>query len=232
MEQLADGHEEKLDKHRFLVQSATVNYDDFTRISALPVAKKSDELSKLWEYNKDEKRSTKLKVCHIPSNTSYPVLTCNFAFVFCHAKVIFDVKARQQSSSTSSTRSKLAREPSAASSSNTATSTIASQSSPEAIFSELQGLRKKYDAVVEYTVHLTAERDAIVEQLDKANKELGRARKGDSDSGDRGGGNGSETKLKGDSDVEKVVTSGFSAVVVLIVAIVAFVVGKFISSRS
>lgn len=30
---------------------------------------------------------------------------------------------------------------------------------PEALLAELQSLRKKYDAIVEYTVHLTAERD-------------------------------------------------------------------------
>ena len=45
---------------------------------------------------------------------------------------------------------------------------------PESIFSELQALRKKYDAVVEYTVHLTAERDAIVSQLESAQRELNR----------------------------------------------------------
>jgi len=43
---------------------------------------------------------------------------------------------------------------------------------PDAIFGELQGLRKKYDAVVEYTVHLTAERDAIVSQLEASQREL------------------------------------------------------------
>jgi hypothetical protein len=43
---------------------------------------------------------------------------------------------------------------------------------PDAIFGELQGLRKKYDAVVEYTVHLTAERDAIVSQLESSQREL------------------------------------------------------------
>jgi len=45
---------------------------------------------------------------------------------------------------------------------------------PDSIFSELQALRKKYDAVVEYTVHLTAERDAIVAQLESAQRELNR----------------------------------------------------------
>lgn len=43
---------------------------------------------------------------------------------------------------------------------------------PEALFNELQTLRKKYDAVVEYTVHLTAERDAIVSQLESSQREL------------------------------------------------------------
>ena len=45
---------------------------------------------------------------------------------------------------------------------------------PESIFSELQALRKKYDAVVEYTVHLTAERDAIVAQLESSQRDLSR----------------------------------------------------------
>jgi hypothetical protein len=44
--------------------------------------------------------------------------------------------------------------------------------SPEFILTELQNLRKKYDAVVEYTVHLTAERDAIVSQLETSQREL------------------------------------------------------------
>jgi hypothetical protein len=40
------------------------------------------------------------------------------------------------------------------------------QINPESIFGELQNLRKKYDAVVEYTVHLTAERDLMVQKLE------------------------------------------------------------------
>jgi hypothetical protein len=37
---------------------------------------------------------------------------------------------------------------------------------------DLQALRKKYDAVVEYTVRLTVERDNIIAQLDIAQREL------------------------------------------------------------
>ena len=50
----------------------------------------------------------------------------------------------------------------------------ATMASPESLFAELQNLRKKYDAVVEYTVHLTAERDTIVQRLEETEKELTR----------------------------------------------------------
>lgn len=52
-----------------------------------------------------------------------------------------------------------------------------SNTAPESLKSaqeELEALRKKYDAVVEYTVHLTAERDTIVAQLEEAQKDLSR----------------------------------------------------------
>lgn len=38
------------------------------------------------------------------------------------------------------------------------------------LLNELLNLQKKYDSVVEYTVHLTAERDTIVAQLDEVKK--------------------------------------------------------------
>lgn len=47
-----------------------------------------------------------------------------------------------------------------------------SKASPDPILAELQTLRKKYDAVVEYTVHLTTERDSINMQLESAQREL------------------------------------------------------------
>jgi hypothetical protein len=46
----------------------------------------------------------------------------------------------------------------------------------DAILSELLALRKKYDSVVEYTVHLTSERDTIISQMEELQKELNRER--------------------------------------------------------
>jgi hypothetical protein len=45
---------------------------------------------------------------------------------------------------------------------------------PSMVLTELDSLKKKYDAVVDYTVHLTAERDTIVAQLEQTQRELSR----------------------------------------------------------
>ena len=44
----------------------------------------------------------------------------------------------------------------------------------ESIFADLLNLRDKYDALIEYTVLLTAERDTIVQRLDETEKQLAR----------------------------------------------------------
>lgn len=88
----------------------------------------------------------------------------------------------------------------------------AGNSSSEAIFSELQTLRKKYDAVVEYTVQLTAERDTIVSQLEDAKRSK-------------------KTPLsprKGERVMDKKVVQGFSLLSLLVVALLSFVAGKYL----
>jgi hypothetical protein len=44
LDQIAQHTEEKLDKHRFLVQSRIVDDSDYNRISALPTSQRSDEV--------------------------------------------------------------------------------------------------------------------------------------------------------------------------------------------
>ena len=46
--------------------------------------------------------------------------------------------------------------------------------SNDTLLAELNSLKKKYDAVVEYTVHLTAERDTILSQLEEMQKSYNR----------------------------------------------------------
>jgi hypothetical protein len=98
--------------------------------------------------------------------------------------------------------------------------------SPEALLAELQSLRKKYDAVVEYTVHLTAERDYHFTQAEERRKEESRDKsKKKTDAAaprlSKGGGDKALDKKNGGF-------SGFSPLVLVIIALLSFFLGRWI----
>lgn len=157
---LAASGEPKSDEdksHRFLVQSKVISDAEFQRIKNTNSSQKIDELSKLWDGpNKDDKRNIKLKVefiypDHTPTVSRGPTVSNNIP--------------TSVSENVDSVRNRLTRNAAEADS-------VTTSGNPDLILVELQNLRKKYDAVVEYTVHLTAERDSIVGQLEAAQKEL------------------------------------------------------------
>jgi vesicle-associated membrane protein-associated protein A len=156
---------DKLDKHRFLVQSRIVDDEEFQRIRILPTAEKTDELSRLWDAPRDDKINIKLKVEfkypeNLGSHNSHRASISGSASI---SENIEAVRNKIISPKNDSTQA----------------------SAPEVILSELTALRKKYDALVEYTVTLTTERDTIVNQLDTLQRELNKekSRKKDSTSG-------------------------------------------------
>ena len=102
-------------------------------------------MSKLWNGSQEGK-SIKLKVEFKYSVSSSPSRLPQNAEE--HLKIVRETLARSQSEMNSSA------------------------SSPEMMLAELQNWRKKYDGVVEYTVQLTVERDALLQQLEAAQKEL------------------------------------------------------------
>jgi hypothetical protein len=93
--------------------------------------------------------------------------------------------------------------------------------SPESIFTELQSLRKKYDAVVEYTVHLTAERDYHFSQLEELKREIAREKAKKKSMNTDGSSSG-----KG-HDQQVTVQQGFSFFVVILVAVLSFFVARY-----
>lgn len=97
-------------------------------------------------------------------------------------------------------------------------------STPDGIHSELQNLRKKYDAVVEYTVHLTAERDFHFSQLEELKKELTREKALKKAPPTKGG------KTAERSVDKKGGAQGYSLLVLIILALVAFFIGRYSSS--
>jgi len=101
-----------------------------------------------------------------------------------------------------------------------------SNSNSNSGYNELVALRKKFDAVVEYTVHLTAERDTIMSQLEDVQKELNVRTNA------KGGvGEIKESPLRGrredKSERKKNAPTGFSFQLVLFTAILAWIVGRF-----
>lgn len=209
LDQAAANKEEKLDKHRFLVQSKIIGENDYTRILTIPVEQRSDEFSKLWEGSKDDRKNIKLKV-----DFKYPDATA--------ASTPSSGKSTTMPPVSENVRSKLSVDnPSNTPSANG----TGDESSMGNNLAELQALRKKYDAVVEYTVHLTAERDAIVSQLDTSQRELAKEKNGKrKDSGKLD--SKSESGQGGD---RKTVEKGFSLFVVLFTALVCFLIGKYLS---
>lgn len=206
LDQVATRTEEKLDKHRFLVQSRVIEDADYNRILDLPSTQRGDELSKLWDGPKNDNRSVKLKVeFALPDRTP-------------KADSASRRPAATVSENVENVRSKLSiHEPS-----DNYSSVIAN---PESIFSELQALRKKYDAVVEYTVHLTAERDAIVSQLESAQRELNREKSKKKSDGSAAAAVSGRDKISDKKGAEK---AGFSLSVILIIALICFFLGKYL----
>ncbi len=174
LEQSASNTEEKLDKHRFLVQSKVIEDSEFSRIATLSAQLRSEEVrninthifffvydtffaqfTKIWEGPKDDRKNIKLKV--------------EFRYPEVRAPAPVRGPSAAPSDSAEGVRTRLSR---SENQSARVDDTVAPSGSPDLVLSELQNLRKKYDAVVEYTVHLTAERDAIVAQLETSQREL------------------------------------------------------------
>jgi hypothetical protein len=96
------------------------------------------------------------------------------------------------------------------------------ESSYEACWAELQGLKKKYDQVREYTVHLTAERDSVVAKLERLQNEMLQ----DSSGGKTGKGGG----VGGLRETARGVAGGdYSLFFILLAALLSFVLGYFLS---
>jgi len=93
-----------------------------------------------------------------------------------------------------------------------------------AVFQELQALRKKFDAILEYTCHLTQERDHMANQI----KELKRQQLRGEATKENGGVNaeGLNTSVS-----DKAGPQGFSLMFSILIALLAFFVGRFLRTN-
>lgn len=133
-----------------------------------------------------------------------------------------DIQKKDISSSRLTTKFTFAERPQIDPNVGTTAPNAAPSGSPEAIFGELSALRKKYDDLVTYTVVLTGERDYLNSELTTVKAKLAEAQSSKTRSD-------KDASNKESSDVAKPESSGFNIVVVLVVALLAFLGGRFMS---
>lgn len=142
----------------------------------------------MWDASEKDKKNIKLKVEFQYDDSTIP-----------------KSKSPEKSSvvaDTENIRNKIGR---VAADSNSSNITSATENViQDNIKSEYEILKKKYDAVVEYTVHLTAERDTIVTQLEEAQKDLSREITKRRIASSTAGDNNSKQPIKGGKISEKV----------------------------
>ena len=89
-------------------------------------------------------------------------------------------------------------------------------------FSELQALRKKFDAILEYTCHLTQERDVMVDQIKELKRQHARDMAGKEDEAKEG------TEITKDEGA----TKGFSFFFVVVASLLFFFLGRFLRTST
>ena len=210
------GSEERLDKHRFLVQSKAISESDFTRISAMSSTNRADEYNRLWGSKRaEDAQSHKLKVEFIYADISRS-----------------DPSSSSRTGVNIGTRSgRVGSSIGDAAASDPTSGSVGGLSDmkgyegdPDQLFLEVQSLRKKYDDVIAYTVHVTAERDSLITQLEEARRELAREaqKRKKEDTGPRG------DKTEKAADNKKAVQQGFTLFSVVFFAFIAFLIGMYI----
>lgn len=202
-----------ISNHRFLVQSKPIDTASFEAVSVASQSQKPVEFSKFWEAApKEERKNHKLKVDFVFPNSHNPLPTVHEG-----AELESPISANVDN-----IRKKLSSEEPMVS--NSLNNSVAG--TPEALLAELQSLRKKYDAIVEYTVHLTAERDYHFSQSEEkrsAEEKLReRSKKKSSDSVPK--------SKSGEKLMEKKAsaTGGVPSMVVIVVAFLAFLLGRWL----
>mgnify|MGYP003385672062 FL=1 len=232
--------EENLEKHRFLVLSKLVdeaNYSSITTNDGLTPAQRQEEFSKLWHVAEGE-REQKGKNIKLRVEFVYPDTMASSGDVRPRGGGK-EEPIRSTSENVDLIRKSLAAGGTSPSSGQRGTGG-GTPSSPSAAgiydANDLQILKSKYDTIVEYTVHLTAERDMIAAQLDvlkreysnmnEQNKKKEKEKDKDGKSSPRKGGKGGR-EGEGQQDAAVQQSRGFSVVVLLLIAFVSLLLGRY-----
>jgi hypothetical protein len=232
-EYIQTSREENLEKHRFLVLSKVVDETSYATINGnkgMTAQQRQEELSRLWHVAEgvEEQKGKNIKM----------------RVEFQYSDAVADATAGQgrggaghESLRSTSENVDLIRKSLAAGASSPGHgrgSVSGTPSSPSAAgiydANDLQILKSKYDTIVEYTVHLTAERDMIAAQLDVLRRELANLGESRKEKGvkasPRKNGKGKDKGKPGDME-QAATQKGFSLVFLLLAAFVSLLLGRY-----
>ena len=238
LDQAANNESVKLEKHRFLVQSKAISEEEYALIQGLTPVQRSNEYTKIWNTGaKDDRSNIKLKV-----DFAYPDASSNKGNVYNSKDVSSGASsgAKKPGGNSDLGQNDAPAESSFSRGENAGMYDDVGKFNDESrgvrgaaplekegvgeVYIELQNLRKKFDAVVEYTVHLTADRDNIVAQLTETKRELSGLRS----SGEAAGGKATRTYDADRKTTEtRKSTKGFSLFFVILIALIAYIFGRF-----
>jgi hypothetical protein len=175
IELAANGVAEKPLKHRFMVQNKAITDAEYEQLESFPSGQKAEKYAQIWATTDaaDKARQARMK----------KMLTVEFQYPVFGLGAFGEEKATKPSLTVSENveilRNRLANE-SAAAAPSSGVGVDAGDGLPAAVLSrerileDLATLKKKYDAMIQYTVSLTAERDTLVLSLENAQRERAR----------------------------------------------------------
>ena len=188
IELAASGIPEKTSRHRFMVQNKVITESEFEQLDSFPAGQRAEKYAQIWATtDADEKiKQDKLKKM-LNVVFEYPAFSSSAG----GASSGDESKAAAElsvSENVALLRNKLAHETSSSSGggggngNNGTTAASAAPGSPlagdmmskEKILEDLGNLKKKFDAMIQYTVSLTTERDTLKEGLEEALRERAR----------------------------------------------------------
>ena len=178
IELAANGVAEKPLKHRFMVQNKAITDAEYEQLESFPSGQKAEKYAQIWATTdaEDKARQERMK----------KMLTVEFQYPVFGLGAFGEEKATKPSLTVSENveilRNRLANESAAAAPSGGGGGVGGGGGglpggavlSRERILEDLATLKKKYDAMIQYTVSLTAERDTLVLSLENAQRERAR----------------------------------------------------------
>lgn len=173
----SSGIHEKTSKHRFMVQNKAITETEFEQLQNLPAGstgQRAEMYAQVWATTDNEEKAKQDKMKKMLSvEFIYPAWSSTGDSSNAEAtNASGSAPETSVSENVDILRNRLAYETNAELlKSSTASGNVAMVLTKENILEDLEKLKERYDAMIQYTVSLTSERDSLVLSLENAQRE-------------------------------------------------------------